>query len=820
MLFTNYVPNFLTNSNIPYSPEGVASLSTPNSILEYYGQPEYTLDGNHDTVENGLGLWGSFSSTQGALYIPDPLDTLKTYYITQGWSNGHSYSIIRKTANFPFGEILPAEKNINLALGTSEKTTAVHHANGRDVWIITRSYPNDSLLAWLVTPNGINPNPVISLLPDNEFGFQGQIKSSPDGRYLAECNLVGTYQYPIQAFIHRFDDETGQVLQTVKLSDTTMVTYGAEFSANSKYLYFSNSIYTSGYALKQYDLSNFDSTSIATSAYEVSSGVSAYGLQIGIDKKIYGTRMNATHLSRLENPQEQGSNLVFTDSAVYLGGNLAALGLPDFVQSFFHPAYFDVKIKCNGIVKFIPNTSQADSVRWHFGDGETSTLSSPTHTYDSSGAFTSMYIVHLDSSADTFSRLINVYPSSNDARSFNELILCQSQGLELTSIRDSAIHSFEWSTGDSTATATVDSAGTYFVEVGNACDTLVDTYYVAIADPPTIFLSGDSFLCSGDSITLVASAANQDSILWWNGAFGGTYELAASELSVGLNTIWAQAVTSCDTVSDSLHIRLALSLVSQSMNDTFLCQGEVLQINIDTTGVDSFLWNGTSTATSQSISSPGTYWLFTSNECDTRTDSVSVEIHTGFSLELGADTTICDGDTIQIGVIANNAIYQWSNGLTDSIIAVSDSGSYFVTITQNNCDTILRQTISLDSCNVPEEEDPVDDEQEDEEEDVETVDSTSVIDTTCAFDIPNIITPNQDGINDAFDVDPGCVLESIEIHIYNRWGQLAFSSRGRITRWDGHINGIKANKGTYFYLVRYTKVGGTSGIYKGSFTIQ
>ncbi|MBF9254684.1 gliding motility-associated C-terminal domain-containing protein [Pontibacter sp. 172403-2] len=79
---------------------------------------------------------------------------------------------------------------------------------------------------------------------------------------------------------------------------------------------------------------------------------------------------------------------------------------------------------------------------------------------------------------------------------------------------------------------------------------------------------------------------------------------------------------------------------------------------------------------------------------------------------------------------------------------------------------------------------------------------------------PNIFTPNDDGLNDYFEI-PGlptdfCSAVFSNIVIYNRWGKEVFRSTNSDFKWDG--KGV--NVGVYFYVIDF----GTSK-YKGSITI-
>lgn len=67
--------------------------------------------------------------------------------------------------------------------------------------------------------------------------------------------------------------------------------------------------------------------------------------------------------------------------------------------------------------------------------------------------------------------------------------------------------------------------------------------------------------------------------------------------------------------------------------------------------------------------------------------------------------------------------------------------------------------------------------------------------------IPNGISPNSDGKNDFWIIDniqqfPDCLVE-----VYNRWGELLFTSTGYTKPWDGKYNGKDLPVGTYYYII-------------------
>jgi gliding motility-associated-like protein len=84
------------------------------------------------------------------------------------------------------------------------------------------------------------------------------------------------------------------------------------------------------------------------------------------------------------------------------------------------------------------------------------------------------------------------------------------------------------------------------------------------------------------------------------------------------------------------------------------------------------------------------------------------------------------------------------------------------------------------------------------------------------FFMPNAFTPNADGMNDIFRLPPSVFVDLRSFTIYNRWGQVVFFTNNSSQGWDGRINGIEAEAGTYVWTINYlnlqqqaTKVSGS-----------
>ncbi|WP_440796399.1 DUF7507 domain-containing protein [Pedobacter sp. 22226] len=82
--------------------------------------------------------------------------------------------------------------------------------------------------------------------------------------------------------------------------------------------------------------------------------------------------------------------------------------------------------------------------------------------------------------------------------------------------------------------------------------------------------------------------------------------------------------------------------------------------------------------------------------------------------------------------------------------------------------------------------------------------------------IPNLFTPNGDGINDTFEINGLAEFAENELTIVNRWGNEVFRAKGYKNNWTGE--GL--NEGTYYYLLRAKKGGNNEWkVFKGYITL-
>ncbi len=81
------------------------------------------------------------------------------------------------------------------------------------------------------------------------------------------------------------------------------------------------------------------------------------------------------------------------------------------------------------------------------------------------------------------------------------------------------------------------------------------------------------------------------------------------------------------------------------------------------------------------------------------------------------------------------------------------------------------------------------------------------------INIPNVFTPNGDGLNDRWIVPYSELFSDIEVYVYNRWGYTIWEGKGADAHkgWDGNNSrGTAYPTGTYYYVVKFNIDGNTN----------
>jgi gliding motility-associated-like protein len=77
------------------------------------------------------------------------------------------------------------------------------------------------------------------------------------------------------------------------------------------------------------------------------------------------------------------------------------------------------------------------------------------------------------------------------------------------------------------------------------------------------------------------------------------------------------------------------------------------------------------------------------------------------------------------------------------------------------------------------------------------------VDNCPYYFLPNVFTPNFDGSNDVFEAFPWKFIDSVDVRIYNRYGEEVFATSDPDVLWTGeHREGGMCADGVYYYAAR------------------
>ena len=76
--------------------------------------------------------------------------------------------------------------------------------------------------------------------------------------------------------------------------------------------------------------------------------------------------------------------------------------------------------------------------------------------------------------------------------------------------------------------------------------------------------------------------------------------------------------------------------------------------------------------------------------------------------------------------------------------------------------------------------------------------------------IPNAFSPNQDGQNDLYLItdEEAKIIETLDLQIFNRWGQKVFETNDKTRGWDGYFQGKLLNTAVFDYHLTIGCIGG------------
>lgn len=344
-------------------------------------------------------------------------------------------------------------------------------------------------------------------------------------------------------------------------------------------------------------------------------------------------------------------------------------------------------------------------------------------------------------------------------------------------------------------TFTDQGAGSYNIVVKdiNGCET-TGTATITQADAPDIALiSSKNVTCNGGNDgSIEIEASNGTPAYSYNWSPNGGTNAIANNLSAGTYTVEVTDASGC-TETRTVTITAPAAVSATATITPANCGDSDGAIAITANGgTPSYKFNWASGETTSSLTglTSGSYGVTITDNLGCSVDTtLSVGTSGGFDIEaLPKVSTIEEGESIGLIVNVESGVtdetYTWTpaddlscTDCSNPDASPSTSTTYYVTVeTPDGCSSIDSVVIIVY---------PKDD-------------------FTCKdLFIPNMFSPNADGLNDELCIYGDCI-SSFDISIYNRWGELIYTSSKQNECWDGTYKGKKLNTGVYVYKLSYT----------------
>jgi gliding motility-associated-like protein len=489
-----------------------------------------------------------------------------------------------------------------------------------------------------------------------------------------------------------------------------------------------------------------------------------------------------------------------------------------------YPGFFPGFIS-NGICLlnpvFFTDTTRAaygtvNSWKWDFGEtgtnADTSRLQNPQWTYSSIGPKDVRFIVTSSKGCiDTIHQTVDIIDKPPITLAFRDTLICIPDNVQLQA---SGSGVFNWTpnvaiTNANTATPTVNptTTTTYYVNLDLLGCLNRDSVRVRVVSVVSLAAMPDTTICLGDAAQLRVISNG----LQYNWSPSSTLNDATLSNPVatptGTTTYQVVANIGSCAATDQVVVSTVPYPLADAGNDTTICYNTPAQLNGTFVGA-TFSWAPSAYLNNSTIIDPLAFpprttefvlTVFDNIGCPKPgRDTVLVNVLPRIIAYAGEDTAVVIGQPLQLNA-SGGVSYIWSppTGLSATNIP-NPIGTY-----DGSVDSVrYRVDVFNDiGCSVP------------------AFVTVKVFKTNPQIFVPSAFTPNGDGLNDVIRPISVGIQRINYFRIFNRWGQLVFSTSTDRQGWDGRISGVAQATNTFVWMVSAVDYLGKPYFQKGTVTL-
>ena len=465
-----------------------------------------------------------------------------------------------------------------------------------------------------------------------------------------------------------------------------------------------------------------------------------------------------------------------------------------------------------------PGYGFVNSWHWNFGDTplttDTSNIQNPTYLYSTPGNRTiQLFVTNSKGCSSTVTQILNVSDKPQLILPFHDTLICSIDTLPL--IANTNGGSISWTPvtrliNPNAATPLVYPKDTtvYYVTVNNNGCINKDSVKVNVLQYISVDAGLDSGICKTDSFHLhPTSYALSYKWIASSGVFVDSVKYPLVQPLINTKYYVTANLGKCQAI-DSVYIKVAPYPFVAVSPDTTICFGSRVQLAASIVG-SFYQWTPTTSLLNAKtlfpVAGPSKTTAYSILVTDTVgcpkavTDTILITVVPPFNVFAGHDTSVVANQPVQLTASVSdtlNKTFLWTpaTGLSNPFIANpvatlssgTDSIKYIVT------------AISKEGCYA--------------QDDI----IVRVYNNSPDIILPSAFTPNGDNKNDV--LKPIVVgLKSLDyFRIYNRWGQILFTTSEINKGWDGTANGSTQPSGTYVYMAQGTDYKGNIIFRKGT----
>ncbi len=444
-----------------------------------------------------------------------------------------------------------------------------------------------------------------------------------------------------------------------------------------------------------------------------------------------------------------------------------------------------------------------NSWHWDFGDlaatNDTANINNPTYTYPSPASRNvKFYVSNSKGCYDSVTTQIIITDKPLINLPFRDTLICSNDTLPLLSNTNGG--NISWTpltriinAGNANPLVYPNDTTTYYITVNNNGCINTDSVKVNVLQFISVDAGLDTSICKTDTFRLhpVSDALSYQ----WTASSGTSISNTKYPLVQPLiNTkYYVTANLGKCQANDSVNVKVSPYPAVNVSPDTTICFGYRAQLRSNITGSD-FTWTPSNTLLNANslnpVAGPVKTTSYILKVTDTLgcnksvSDTIIVTVVPLFSINAGHDTTIVANQPLQLSasmIDTTGITFAWSpaTGLSNAFIsnpiatltAFIDSIKYIVTATKGFCN-------SKDDIVV------------------------KIFKTTPEIFVPDAFTPNGDGRNDIVKPITVGIVKLDFFRVYNRFGQMVYSTEEIGKGWDGNFNGAAQASGTYVYTAQ------------------